>query len=192
MSRRSRQPPATPPPPPHPDAAERQRARRRTAVLLAAGMLLGVGGAAAFLSVRGSRTPPNLLLITIDTLRADRLGSYGHAGAATPNLDGLAARGVRFATAVAHAPLTAPSHASILASLNPLRHGVRDNGRHALPLAVTTSPVTVAAVMPRPDTVTVVAVVGVCGVWSNGVYTVADAAAEGSAALAWVSTAMTV
>lgn len=137
MSRRSRQPSATLPPP-HPDAAERQRARRRTAVFLAAGMLLAAGGTAAFLSLRGSRTPPNLLLITIDTLRADRLGSYGHAGAATPNLDGLAARGVRFPTAVAHAPLTAPSHASILSSLTPLRHGVRDNGRHALPPAVVT------------------------------------------------------
>ena len=76
---------------------------------------------------------PNVLLVTIDTLRADRLGCYGYAGAATHVLDGLAARGARFATAVAHVPLTTPSHASILTGLTPLRHGVRDNGDFVLP-----------------------------------------------------------
>ena len=55
------------------------------------------------------------------------VGGYGDPRP-TPVLDALAARGVRFATAVAHAPLTAPSHASILTGLTPLRHGVRDNG----------------------------------------------------------------
>lgn len=75
----------------------------------------------------------NVLLVTIDTLRADRLGCYGYAGAATPVLDALAARGVRFATAIAHVPLTTPSHASILTGLTPLRHGVRDNGDFVLP-----------------------------------------------------------
>jgi choline-sulfatase len=82
---------------------------------------------------------PNVLLVTIDTLRADRLGSYGHAGAATPTLDSLAARGVRFATAVAHVPLTGPSHASILTGLTPLGHGVRDNGGYVLPSEVKTA-----------------------------------------------------
>jgi arylsulfatase A-like enzyme/Tfp pilus assembly protein PilF len=82
---------------------------------------------------------PNVLLVTIDTLRADRLGSYGHASAATPTLDGLAARGVRFATAVAHVPLTGPSHASILTGLTPLGHGVRDNGGYVLPSEVKTA-----------------------------------------------------
>ncbi len=82
--------------------------------------------------------PPNVLLITVDTLRADRLGCYGHAAAATPNLDALAARGVRFATAVAHVPLTTPSHASILTGLTPLRHGVRDNGDFVLPDGIPT------------------------------------------------------
>jgi choline-sulfatase len=51
----------------------------------------------------------------------------------TPVLDALAARGVRFEVAVAHAPLTAPSHASILTGLTPLGHGVRDNGAYVLP-----------------------------------------------------------
>ena len=54
----------------------------------------------------GALAAPNVLLVTIDTLRADRLGCYGYAAAATPVLDALAARGVRFATAIAHAPLT--------------------------------------------------------------------------------------
>jgi arylsulfatase A-like enzyme/tetratricopeptide (TPR) repeat protein len=75
---------------------------------------------------------PNVLLVTIDTLRADRVGCYGHAAAATPTLDGLATRGVRFATAVAHVPLTGPSHACILTGLTPLRHGFRDNGGYVL------------------------------------------------------------
>ena len=66
------------------------------------------------------RERPNVILITIDTLRADHLGCYGDASALTPALDDLARRGVRFATAVAHAPLTAPSHASILTSRTPL------------------------------------------------------------------------
>jgi arylsulfatase A-like enzyme/tetratricopeptide (TPR) repeat protein len=68
----------------------------------------------------------NVLLITIDTLRADALGCYGGA-AATPNLDRLAADGVRFDFAHAHAVLTLPSHASILSGLYPYQHGVRDN-----------------------------------------------------------------
>src|SRR5437867_10063341 len=81
----------------------------------------------------------NVLLVTIDTLRADHLACYGHAGAATPTLDGLAARGVRFATAVAHVPLTGPSHACLLTGLTPLGHGFRDNGGFALPAAVKTA-----------------------------------------------------
>jgi arylsulfatase A-like enzyme/Tfp pilus assembly protein PilF len=76
--------------------------------------------------------------VTIDTLRADRVGCYGATKASTPNLDALASRGTRFETAIAHAPLTAPSHASILTGLLPLRHGVRDNGSFSLPPAVPT------------------------------------------------------
>jgi arylsulfatase A-like enzyme/Flp pilus assembly protein TadD len=101
---------------------------------LAVGLMLFVAaaGGATLLLVR-PRARPNVLLVTIDTLRADRLGCYGYRAAATPVLDALAARGVRFTTAVAHAPLTAPSHASILTGLLPLGHGVRDNGSFVLP-----------------------------------------------------------
>ncbi|HVR71128.1 MAG TPA: sulfatase-like hydrolase/transferase [Vicinamibacteria bacterium] len=70
---------------------------------------------------------PNLLLVTIDTLRADRVGAYGYAAAATPNLDRLAAGGVRFENAQAAVPLTGPSHATIFTGQYPPVHGVRDN-----------------------------------------------------------------
>ena len=68
----------------------------------------------------------NVLLITIDTLRGDALGSYG-GRAATPNLDRLAAEGVRFTFAHSHAVVTLPSHTSILTGRYPFEHGVRDN-----------------------------------------------------------------
>lgn len=101
-------------------------------------MLLAVGCSAKRAAPRAAERP-NVLLITIDTLRADHLGCYGHADAATPTLDALAARGVRFATAVAHAPLTGPSHASILTGRTPLGHGFRDNGGYAIPAEAKTA-----------------------------------------------------
>ena len=72
--------------------------------------------------------PRNLLLITLDTLRADRLGSYGYDAAQTPNLDALAARGLRFHRAATVMPLTLPAHASLMTGTHPGFHGVRDNG----------------------------------------------------------------
>lgn len=73
----------------------------------------------------------NILLVTIDTLRADALGSYG-GRAATPNLDRLAARGARFEFAHAHAVVTLVSHASILTGTYPYEHGIRDNTGYRL------------------------------------------------------------
>jgi len=70
----------------------------------------------------------HVLLITIDTLRADRLGSHGYAAARTPILDALARRGTRFARAYATAPLTLPSHASMMTGRYPPDHGARHNG----------------------------------------------------------------
>jgi arylsulfatase A-like enzyme/Flp pilus assembly protein TadD len=70
---------------------------------------------------------PNVLLITVDTLRADRLGCYGNTSIRTPAIDGLAARGILFARAFAHTPSTLPSHADILLGLTPNAHGVHDN-----------------------------------------------------------------
>src|SRR5262249_61004111 len=70
----------------------------------------------------------NVLLITVDTLRADHVGSYGYAAAQTPALDRLAARGLRFARAWTVAPLTLPAHSSLMTGTFPAFHGVRDNG----------------------------------------------------------------
>ncbi len=75
---------------------------------------------------------PSLVLLTLDTTRADYLGSYGRSEARTPVLDALAARGTRYARAVTPSPLTLPAHASLLTGLDPPQHGVRDNGTAAL------------------------------------------------------------
>jgi arylsulfatase A-like enzyme/Flp pilus assembly protein TadD len=111
----------------------------RSGTVLRLAVALAVLGAAAggCSGRKGGPAPrPSVLLVTIDTLRADHVGCYGYRAAATPTLDALAARGVRFATAVAHVPLTGPSHTSILTSRTPLGHGVRDNGSYVLPSAV--------------------------------------------------------
>ena len=71
----------------------------------------------------------NLLLVTIDTLRADRVGCYDRSHVATPAMDGLAATGTVFTRAFSHAPLTLPAHASLLLGRTPPAHGVHDNGR---------------------------------------------------------------
>ncbi len=83
-------------------------------------------------------TPPNIVLLTLDTTRADHLGSAGWPHAATPNLDALASRGMRFERCDSAAPVTLPSHATILSGLFPPRHGVRDNGTFVLSPAVAT------------------------------------------------------
>ncbi len=75
---------------------------------------------------------PNVLVVTIDTLRADRLGCYGFGLAHTPAIDRLAAEGVRCTDATTSAPITLPAHASMMTGLYPPAHGVRDNGNYAL------------------------------------------------------------
>jgi len=74
-----------------------------------------------------------VLLITVDTLRADALGCTGAAGDPTPRLDRLAAAGLRFDDAHAHSVLTLPSHASVLSGLLPPDHGIRANGGFRFP-----------------------------------------------------------
>jgi len=76
---------------------------------------------------------PNVLLITVDTLRADALGAYGNTAAMTPWMDGLAAGGVRFDDAHAHNVVTLPSHANILSGRHPTEHGIRDNAGFRFP-----------------------------------------------------------
>lgn len=79
-----------------------------------------------------SKTLPNILLLTLDTTRADHLGSYGSPYDATPVLDSLAGAGVCFRAAYSPVPLTLPAHASMLTGLYPWEHGVRDNGLYRL------------------------------------------------------------
>jgi arylsulfatase A-like enzyme len=83
--------------------------------------------ATAASSVAGLRRA-NVLLVTIDTLRADHVGAYGSRAGLTPALDRLAAEGVRVERAYAHVPLTLPSHTSLMTGTLPITHGVRDNG----------------------------------------------------------------
>ncbi len=97
------------------------------AVAVAAGLAVAMwraGGAAA----PAPAGPPNVLLVTLDTTRADHVGAYGYAAARTPTLDRLARDGVLFERAVAAAPTTLPAHASVMTGRNPTAHGVRNNG----------------------------------------------------------------
>lgn len=73
---------------------------------------------------------PNVILVTIDTLRADHLACYGYTRIKTPNIDSLASAGIRFADAVAQVPLTLPSHCSILTGTYPSFHRVQDQTGH--------------------------------------------------------------
>jgi choline-sulfatase len=88
----------------------------------------------------GASGPPSVLLISVDTLRADRLGSYGYTAGSTPVLDRLAGRGLRFAQAATVAPLTLPAHTSLLSGTFPTFHGVRDNGSFYVDDTITTLP----------------------------------------------------
>ncbi|MBK7874206.1 MAG: sulfatase-like hydrolase/transferase [Planctomycetes bacterium] len=101
----------------------------RALVPLVLGALLSLG------SCSGESAPdprPNVLLVTLDTVRADRLGCYGYAKARTPNLDALAARGVRFERAYASTPYTLPSHATLLSGDYPGGHGLHINFQGAV------------------------------------------------------------
>jgi choline-sulfatase len=87
---------------------------------------------------RATRGPVNVLVVTLDTLRADRVGAYGYAAARTPVLDGLAAKGVRFSSATTTTPLTLSAHTSLFTGMWPTAHGVRDNTGFYVDDALTT------------------------------------------------------
>ena len=105
------------------------------AVCLAAGWL---GWRNGWLVGRAIAGRPSVLLVSIDTLRADHVGSYGYRAAATPVIDALAARGLRFEQAETVTPLTLPAHTSLLSGTFPAFHGVRDNGSFYVGDEVTT------------------------------------------------------
>lgn len=83
---------------------------------------------AVLLQIGAAHAADNVLLVSIDTLRADHVGCYGFEKAKTPAMDSLAARGVVFKNTVSSTPFTLPSHISLLTGLLPPIHGVQDNG----------------------------------------------------------------
>ena len=114
------------------------RRRRVAGAAVVLGMLAAAGGLWGWYGLRGPAELPDILLISIDTLRADRLGCYGYAAGRTPNIDRLAAAGMSFDAAISPVPITLPSHASMLTGLIPPRHGVRLNEGHRLGDSVVT------------------------------------------------------
>ena len=116
----------------------------RKVVLLAAVLAVGI---ILWLFLRPEKSPaarveklwsesgvgkPNVILITLDTTRADHLACYGYPNVKTPHLDSLARRGVLFEQAATNSPLTLPAHCSIMTGMYPTYHGVRINGNTAL------------------------------------------------------------
>ncbi|HEX2162457.1 MAG TPA: sulfatase [Thermoanaerobaculia bacterium] len=100
----------------------------------------GLVAGAALLAACGGPPPAadTLVLVSIDTLRPDRLGCYGGSRPTSPRLDALCAESVVFEQAIAAAPSTLPSHATLLTGLSPLRHGASMSRRRALPAEIET------------------------------------------------------
>jgi arylsulfatase A-like enzyme/predicted Zn-dependent protease len=103
------------------------RPTRKASAAVAVAVIAIAAGAAWWALRPASRRGPNLILITIDTLRADHVGAYGASAGATPTLDALARRGAKFDQVQTAVPLTGPSHATILTGQYPPTHGVRGN-----------------------------------------------------------------
>ena len=97
-------------------------------IALGAGLLIILVGPIAGVRLLRPRSPRNLLLVSLDTVRADHLGCYHYTAAQTPQIDDLAASGLRFERASTVAPLTLPAHSSLMTGTFPGWHGVRDNG----------------------------------------------------------------
>jgi len=120
---------------------------RKNRAWLAGGAVILLGAAAAVLvlrrgggnfdRLRGGKDF-NVVLITVDTLRADKIGCYGNPRVKTPVMDEFAARGVRFERCIAQTPLTLPSHTTIMTGTLPVHHGVRDNGGFVVPSELVT------------------------------------------------------
>lgn len=114
-----------------------------TTGLLAAIALLGAVGCGD--PMGGSEPRPNVVIITIDTTRADHLGCYGYDRPTSPMIDSLASGSVLFSRCSAHTPITLPSHTSILSGTVPCYNGIRDNSRSVVPEAMVTLPELAAA-----------------------------------------------
>jgi arylsulfatase A-like enzyme/Tfp pilus assembly protein PilF len=106
-----------------------------TIVAIPLGIVLGILGLLTFSGCKKGKLEAadyNLLVITLDTTRADRLGAYGYKTAQTPNLDSLAQKGVMFQQCYTPVPLTLAAHCSIFSGQYPLAHHVRGNGLYML------------------------------------------------------------
>ena len=99
--------------------------------MLAALIFLAIG--AAPMRLAGQGTPPSVVVITLDTTRADHLGCYGDKSIATPNLDALARSGARFANAFTVVPVTLPAHTALFTGSFPMATGVHDFSGNKLP-----------------------------------------------------------
>ena len=116
------------------------RARKRLFLIAAAAVVAAsaavlvilLRGKPDFARLRGGRDL-NVILVTLDTTRADRLGCYGFRNVETPTIDLFASRGVRFERCYSQTPLTLPSHTTLMTGTLPLFHGVRDNGGFVVP-----------------------------------------------------------
>jgi len=121
--------------------AESGRARAATVFAFVAAAILGVSWGCARSGGSGSASGAPIVLISVDTLRADHLPAYGYREIATPGLDALRKDSVLFENAYSHVPLTLPSHTTIFTGLLPPQNGVRDN----LGYALGSEPMTLAA-----------------------------------------------
>jgi arylsulfatase A-like enzyme/Flp pilus assembly protein TadD len=101
-------------------------------------ILLAFASCGRLTSAPSNKTP--VILISIDTLRSDRLPVYGYKGVATPNIDALRADGILYERAYSHTPLTLPSHASMLTGKLPADNGIRDNIGFVLDAKIPTLP----------------------------------------------------
>ena len=104
---------------------------RKKALFFGIGLVLMSAGVAYQLNTP-KKPKINLILVTLDTTRADHLGCYGHESALTPTLDKLAEQGTLFERAYTPAPFTLPAHASIHTGLYPFKHGLFNNGMSTL------------------------------------------------------------
>ena len=107
----------------------------RSRSLVAAAIVALLIGAVVYFRVRVPRQPA-IVLITIDTLRVDRVGAYGSRTVSTPAIDSVAAHGIRFNAAYSAVPLTLPSHLSILSGRFPIENSVRSNDGYNVPDSV--------------------------------------------------------
>src|SRR5688572_9567807 len=107
-------------------------------LFVVAAALLTLASCGRFGGGPSNRTP--VILISIDTLRSDRLPVYGYGGVQTPNIDALRSDGVLYERAYSHTPLTLPSHGSMLTGKLPADHGLRDNIGFVLDAKVPTLP----------------------------------------------------